>query len=61
MDFFIWSVSHFCLFVTLTPFGIWFLKAIVIISDAAQVSYPSNFGPENEDIGAENTYFWDTY
>jgi acetyltransferase-like isoleucine patch superfamily enzyme len=28
MDFFIWSVSHFCLFVTLTPFGIWFLKAM---------------------------------
>jgi hypothetical protein len=26
-----------------------------------RVSYPSNFGPENEDIGAENTYFWDTY
>lgn len=26
-----------------------------------QVSYPSNFGPENKDIGAENTYFWDTY
>ena len=26
-----------------------------------QVSYPSNFGFENDDIGAENTYFWDVY
>ena len=23
-----------------------------------QVSYPSNFGRKNDDIGAENTYFW---
>jgi REP-associated tyrosine transposase len=26
-----------------------------------QASYPSNFGLENDDIGAENTYFWDVY
>jgi hypothetical protein len=26
-----------------------------------QASYPSNFGLENNDIGAENTYFWDVY
>jgi REP-associated tyrosine transposase len=26
-----------------------------------QVSYSSNFGHENEDIGPENTYFWDVY
>jgi hypothetical protein len=26
-----------------------------------QVSYSSNFGHENDDIGAENTYFWDVY
>ena len=26
-----------------------------------QVSYPANFGLENDDIGAENTYFWDLY
>jgi hypothetical protein len=26
-----------------------------------QVFYPSNFGLENDDIGAENTYFWDVY
>ena len=26
-----------------------------------QVSYPFNFGLENDDIGAENTYFWDVY
>jgi hypothetical protein len=26
-----------------------------------QVSYPANFGTENDDIGAENTYFWDVY
>ena len=24
-----------------------------------QVSYPAHFGLENDDIGAENTYFWD--
>ncbi len=24
-----------------------------------QVSYPANFGLENDDIGAKNTYFWD--
>jgi hypothetical protein len=26
-----------------------------------QVSYLSNFGLENDDTGAENTYFWDRY
>ncbi len=26
-----------------------------------QVSYSSNFGLENDDIGAENTYFRDVY
>jgi hypothetical protein len=26
-----------------------------------QVSYPANFGLENDDIGAENTYFRDVY
>ncbi len=26
-----------------------------------QVSYLANFGPENDDIGAENTYSWDVY
>ena len=26
-----------------------------------QVAYPANFGLENDDIGAENTYFWDVY
>ena len=26
-----------------------------------QVSYPANFGLENDDIGAENTYLWDLY
>jgi putative transposase len=26
-----------------------------------QVSYPANFGFENDDIGAENTHFWDVY
>jgi len=26
-----------------------------------QVSYSSHFGLENDDIGTENTYFWDVY
>jgi len=26
-----------------------------------QVSYLVNSGPENDDIGAENTYCWDVY
>jgi putative transposase len=26
-----------------------------------QVSYPAHFGLENDDIGAENIYFWDVY
>ncbi len=26
-----------------------------------QVSYPVNFGIEIDDIGAENTYFWNVY
>jgi len=26
-----------------------------------QVSYSDHFGLENDDIGAENTYFWDVY
>ncbi len=37
----------------------------VVVAGAAyqlrepQVSYLANFGPENDNIGAENTYFWD--
>jgi hypothetical protein len=26
-----------------------------------QVSYPANFSFENDDIGAENTNYWDVY
>ncbi len=26
-----------------------------------RVSYTANFGLENDDVGAENTYFWDVY
>ncbi len=26
-----------------------------------QISYLANFGLENDDIGAENTYSWDIY
>jgi len=27
----------------------------------AKVSYPAIFGPKNEDIGSENSYFRDVY
>ena len=26
-----------------------------------KIPYPVNFGIENDDIGTENTYFWDVY
>jgi putative transposase len=26
-----------------------------------RISFPANFGFENDDIGVENTYFWDVY
>ncbi len=27
----------------------------------SQVAYRADFGPEKDDIAAENTYFWDVY